>query len=279
MPDKLNLESIAKTLSVNIDELTVVGEGMNGLILTDGSGLAFKFPKSEVARKSLERETKIISLIRKHISFPIPQFKDIFLDEELGKAYVSFTLINGVKLTNDIYNKHQHTLLKQIKKLLSEIHSMPVIDLFYGNVLNIEEMYFEIQDLLYPFLSEDKKLLITTRFEKQLSMAAEGVSETVIHGDLGGANILVDERTGEITGVIDWAELTIGNSAYDYSSLTCYASVPKLKEDLLIDKPNLINIFKQAEFIQFTFPILEALYGAKTGNKIALYEGLSGIIG
>ena len=58
------------------------------------------------------------------------------------------------------------------------------------------------------------------RFEEYLSHTTPE-ERCIVHGDLGAANILCDPKRGELTAVIDWAELSQDDPAMDYSSLTC----------------------------------------------------------
>lgn len=50
------LERCARVLGVKVEQLRLVGEGANGLIVSDGSGVAYKFPKNRIALQSLKEE-------------------------------------------------------------------------------------------------------------------------------------------------------------------------------------------------------------------------------
>ena len=51
------LERCARVLGAKAEQLRLVGEGANGLIVTDGSGVAYKFPKNRIALQSLSCHT------------------------------------------------------------------------------------------------------------------------------------------------------------------------------------------------------------------------------
>lgn len=48
----LTLQSCARALGVKEQMLTPVGEGANGLIVTDQNGIAYKFPKIKLPKRA-----------------------------------------------------------------------------------------------------------------------------------------------------------------------------------------------------------------------------------
>ena len=57
------LERCARVLGAKAEQLRLVGEGANGLIVTDGSGVAYKFPKNRIALQSLKKEITYTCLL------------------------------------------------------------------------------------------------------------------------------------------------------------------------------------------------------------------------
>jgi len=272
----MDLSVYANALRIKESLLSVVGEGSNGIVLTDGSGVAFKFPKHKLALPWLRHEMKIIEHISKAISVDVPDYFAAHLDRQIGEAYCAFSLIPGVKLSKEIYSLHRHKIANQLLSLLDEIHAIAPLETIGGNKMNFEAMYNEIQNLLFPLIEDHVKWDIESRFETYFrDMNLIPQNKCVIHGDLGCSNIICDPETGNITGIIDWAEVAIDDPVLDYSSLTCAAGIPLCKEDFLILRPSLTTIFERSNFIQYTFPLQEALQGVKTNDEEALNSGLS----
>ena len=273
---EMDLSTYANALGTKENLLSVVGEGANGIVLTDGSGVAFKFPKHKLALPWLRHEMEIIDHISKALSVDVPNYFAAHLDRPIGEAYCAFSLIPGEKLTKEIYALHRHKITKQLLSLLDEIHAIAPLETIGGNKMDFEAMYNEIQSLLFPLVEDRIKWDIESRFEvyfRDMNLIPQ--NDCVIHGDLGSANIICDPETGVITGIIDWAEVAIDDPALDYSSLTCAAGIPLCKEDFLTLRPSLSAIFGRSNFIQYTFPLQEALHGVKTNDEEALHSGLS----
>jgi len=269
------LSSYAKVLGIHENQLSVLGEGANGLVLTDGAGMAFKFPKHELAIESLKHEVKMINHISEYISVPVPNYSTTHLNRSIKEAYTAYPMIQGVSLSKGIYDLHREKLATQLLKLLDEIHAIPPLEMMKKNKMDFGELFKDIQRLIFPLITDEIKLDVEARFNEYLKDGDQiSDNDCVIHGDLGAANVLCDAQTGIITGVIDWAQATIDNPAFDYSSLTCAVSVPQLKKDLLHLRSSLSHIFQQSSFIQYTFPFQEALHGIQTNDDEALQSGL-----
>ena len=264
----------AKVLAIPADSLSLVGEGDNGAVLTDGTGIAYKFPKHRAALVQLRREVTAMDGIRASLTFSVPEYIEVSLDKPVGEAYCSYKLLRGERLTREIYARHREALAKQLLRLQDEIHGMDPSGITNAPT-DFAAMYQEIQKLLYPFLSDGPKEVIDARFQEYLRKQIGNFDGTcVVHGDFGASNILCNRETGCITGVIDWAEIAVDDPAIDYSALTCPMSIPECREDLMALRPSLSEVFERSGFIQFTFPLQEALHGIHNHDPEALQSGL-----
>ena len=66
------LERCARVLGVKVEQLRLVGEGANGLIVSDGSGVAYKFPKNRIALQSLKEEITYTKKLSHVLSVAVP---------------------------------------------------------------------------------------------------------------------------------------------------------------------------------------------------------------
>ena len=272
----MNLSTYANVLNRNEQDLTLVGEGNNGLVLVDNSGIAYKFPKHKSLIQRLKREIENTNYISGFLSVDVPKYITVDLGRPIGEAYCSYTLIPGTPLSKEIYALHRHKLSRQLLSLIDEIHGIPQIKTMEGNGVDFENMYYEIKDLVFPLVKDSVKQEIELRFTEYLKCDNQQ-NTCVVHGDFGSSNIICNPITGTITGIIDWAEASVDDPVTDYSSLSCAVSIPMIKEDFLLLRPSLSTIFRRAKFIQYTFPLQEALHGIKADDEIALREGLTAI--
>ena len=259
------MSAYANILGIRENSLCVLGEGDNGVVLTDNSGVVFKFPKSQMALQQLKHEIKITGHISKSLFVSVPEYKSVSLDAPIGEAYCIYNLIEGVPLSKEIYATHRGKLSKQILLLLDEIHDISPLEAMHENKTNFEAMYKEIQVLLFPCIEDKIKREIELQFKAHFN-SAQSYEECVVHGDLGASNILCDPESGTITGIIDWAEASVYDMAIDYASLTCAVGIPLCKEDFLMLRPSLHAVFERANFMQYTFPLQAALHDIKTSK-------------
>ncbi|RJE23157.1 Phosphotransferase enzyme family [Aspergillus sclerotialis] len=80
---------------------------------------------------------------------------------------------------------------------------------------------------LFPLgLPISDKSLVEDLFEKKVTRLFAEIQKlsphhipSLIHNDLKGEHILIDESTGQITGILDWADAGIGDAAVDIAGL------------------------------------------------------------
>lgn len=97
------LERCARVLGVKVEQLRLVGEEANGLIVTDGSGVAYKFPKNRIALQSLKEEITYTKKLSHVLSVAVPEYLLVHLEQPLGEAFCAYRLLRGVSLTPAIY--------------------------------------------------------------------------------------------------------------------------------------------------------------------------------
>ena len=94
----------------------------------------------------------------------------------------------------------------------------------------------------------------------------------LIHGDFGPSNVLYDDRSHIVSGVIDFGFAGLGDPAQDIAAASCFG------DDFLAhyarSYPNLEALLPRARFIKGTFALSEALHGAKTGDEEAYKSGM-----
>ena len=106
------LERCARVLGVKVEQLRLVGEGANGLIVSDGSGVAYKFPKNRIALQSLKEEITYTKKLSHVLSVAVPEYLLVHLEQPLGEAFCAYRLLRGVSLTPAIYAAHRQNLFR-----------------------------------------------------------------------------------------------------------------------------------------------------------------------
>lgn len=146
------LERCARVLGVKVEQLRLVGEGANGLIVSDGSGVAYKFPKNRIALQSLKEEITYTKKLSHVLSVAVPEYLLVHLEQPLGEAFCAYRLLRGVSLTPAIYAAHRQSLSGQLSALLREIHAIR-LPAACKEPMDFAKLYREIQQYLFAQMS------------------------------------------------------------------------------------------------------------------------------
>jgi aminoglycoside 2''-phosphotransferase len=139
-------------------------------------------------------------------------------------------------------------------------------------------MYAAIQDSLFPQMRPGAQDWVTGQFEQFLSDPGSfDYVPTLRHGDFGPSNILYDQNTLTITGVIDFASAGLGDRAIDFAGLRSGFGedfLRRVARHYPIDRP----MMKRIIFYQSTFALQEALYGFDNNDEEAFNNGMEDFV-
>ena len=202
----------------------------------------FRFNRFDFTRDQIKRE-KLALINLSHLGFDeFPKLIDT--DDSL----MIYPKIHGVPLSHDVLleNKQVESYLAQsIACLLMAIHQLPqdqlkCIEYPYGG----NDFW---QDLLRPV---SEKLSITARqnskkyFEHTFSLLRDAhIPKNIIHCDLGTNNILFNEKTKKIAGIIDFGDIAYGDLARDFNGFFRHHGAEFVSLILRYYKPELGDYF------------------------------------
>jgi aminoglycoside phosphotransferase (APT) family kinase protein len=132
----------------------------------------------------------------------------------------------------------------------------------------------DVSSVLFPLMSRDGR----ARAEAELNrvQAVDPTGEALVHGDLGGANLLwtASGSAPRLAGIIDWDETHIGNQADDLASIAATFGW-SLARQLDAQRHNgSTPTVADANAIAATFALQQALPAALSGDTLALDDGL-----
>lgn len=287
--DKYNLVKYIKCVypQLHIESYTLVDIGQNNDVLIVNGSLVFRFPKYKKGIEQLRKETKILKYIRDFISIQIPNPTYNSLEKlEVGEVFTGYELIQGVPLWKDniIEIKNNETLKSLAMKLvqfLIELHAIPKdcisssFELDYNHPIEeMSKLYQEIKSNLFPFIKKESQKEITQSFNTFLeSDAVNNLDVTLIHGDFGASNIIWLPESKEISGIIDFGNVRLGDPAYDFAGIL--SSYGEDFFNMCIQLyPNGQSICERVKFYKSTFALQEALHGFLHKDKQAFDEGI-----
>lgn len=258
-------------------------EGQNNDIVIINEDFIFRFPKYSDVIEKLQRETNILNIMKKFITLDIPNPEYNNFDS-LGIGYVhsGYKMIKGVSLKQDIFNsiERKDIILKQLATFLKELHNIPLEEINDYKPIIIEgyshwiNLFERIQKKLFPFMAKEHQCSISDDFNSFFEQNFK-FNQTIIHGDFGPSNIIFDSNNQRISGIIDFNEVSIGDSAIDFASLIGPFGYG---EDFIKSfepiYPNIEALLVRARFYASTFALQEALFGIEVGDKEAFTAGI-----
>ncbi|QES47477.1 viomycin phosphotransferase [Streptomyces venezuelae] len=129
---------------------------------------------------------------------------------------------------------------------------------------------------LYPLMSDSGR----ERAERELAAldALPHLTSAVVHGDLGGENVLWETTGGlpRLSGVVDWDEVTLGDPAEDLAAVGASYGEELLARVLALGGRASDGVSGRIAAIRGTFALQQAFYARRDGDEEELADGLTG---
>ncbi|HEY5391383.1 MAG TPA: aminoglycoside phosphotransferase family protein, partial [Hanamia sp.] len=205
-----------------ISSIKKIGEGDNSKAFLINEDYIFRFSKREEVKEQVRREIAVLPKIKPLVTIQIPGFT--FISPSMN--YVGYRMIKGENLSGKIFKnltqKDQQNVQKTLADFLSAIHAIDLLQLKNGNLetMDLKEEYHEnfekAKRLIFPHLSQNKREIITRFFIDYLDNEDNfNYAECLIHNDFSTDHILFNTINKQITGIIDFGDIAIGDPDYD----------------------------------------------------------------
>ena len=249
--------------------------------------LIFKFPHGSNG-DLLVAEKRLCDHLKTAFSLPIPSYR--YFSEGIPtfpRPIAGYQKLPGVVLeAYPLERPEQRLLAPQIARFLSELHSLPVEEILEDILvpfqldkfrIQLEEMYQEIQQLVYPKLSQEEQDWTTDLFEQFIAdESCWQFTPTLTHGDFDASNILYHPCRGRIVGIIDFEEAGIGDPAWDLCCLLAEFGQDFLNEVLKSYTAPMDETFrKRIAFHSKRIIFIEILYGLQYKDDDFFQHGMN----
>ena len=114
-------------------------------------------------------------------------------------------------------------LMVSLTKFMTEMQSISInlaqskecpYNKFEGS---FSELYEEVIEKVFPLMDEDTRQYISIRFDTYLNNKDyHSYTPMLIHGDLSPDHFLIDSKTRNLTGIIDFGDMAICDPDYEY---------------------------------------------------------------
>lgn len=261
--------------------LHLLGSGTDNVAFLVNDSWVFRFAKTEMARLGLEKEIKLLPILKKALTLEVPNFNYVGTDND-ELMFVGYRTLKGKPLDKRIFAKLdtscQEEILKKLSKFMRQVHDFP-IDKLLNTGVKIEkfkgafnEYQYDFPEQLKHILTKEEVFRLGTLFEEYIQSSKSNLEELVLlHADLKPEHIMFDDKSLQLKGVIDWGDVCIGSPTYDFVSLSQFYSKDFVRRLLnYFPEYQLSKIFRDIWFLSIVRALQDMLIDDEYGDTIAV---------
>jgi aminoglycoside 2''-phosphotransferase len=211
---------------LSIGSVRRLGEGWISVAYVVNDQLVIKLPKGAEPWEELEREAAFLARTAGALPLAVPHYVRLSPDSRAAEhGYAIYAYLRGEALDVNALSGHARgAAAAAIAGFLRALHGLrPTAEL--GARLPrddpkavAEEYFAKANRHIIPELTAPERGVLAERLESQMAESTRrSPSEAVLHADLSADHILV--REGEVTGVIDFGDVSWGDPDYDFTYL------------------------------------------------------------
>ncbi|BBN98057.1 phosphotransferase family protein [Sporolactobacillus terrae] len=251
---------------LTIDTSEIKTNGWDNDILIVNKQQVFRFPKTDQIRDQIKGECVLLrQLEQKKPALQIPRYKLIYEGKTLRA--ITYPFMSGESLNEhpvDLRRNPENAQL--LGDFLMKLHQIA------GGFLPTRHTFCYWQVLLeslrkkvFSALRDEECQAIEDVFTRFLNRyTAFSKTKAVIHGDLSASNILFDQKTNRISGIIDFTDGQIGDPAFDFAGIYWNYGPEYTKE--------VLSFYQTDESIDEMFDRLSTFYGLQPVFHELLYS-------
>lgn len=201
--------------------------GGDHLLLIVNEKRAFRFPRP--GKHGLDLERAVLRLLGQRTRIAIPDYDIV----DPNGCFASYLLVPGVSLTPVRFSalpaNQAYGLIRDAVRLLTTLHGIASHEVqpleAWPRMWSVGQFADRLQQHRLPVLA-DRVPTLAAPIERFLERyrAGRAFREVVLHGDLVGDHLLVDEHDGRLTGVIDFSDVALGDPAHDLLGFWAYGA-------------------------------------------------------
>ncbi len=279
----------------NFPQLTIrtfkpITKGWDSIVLVINDEFIFRFPMRDDVVEPLVREIRLLPLLEPTLSTPIPHFEFIgHGDANYPYTFVGYHIIGGVALDDPLIPHEQlPPLVPHLATFLNELHSFSIEQAVQLGVEGhtpalwrdiYQERYVDLQKRVFALLDKELRTKSEQLWESFLNnQAIFTFQPRLIHCDLACEHIFCDPKRGVLTGVIDWGDVTIGDTAIDFVGLY-WTHGKQFTEQILMRYQHPIdeNFWQRMNFYLSYSPYSQLLYGSYSEDETFTAQGIEGL--
>jgi aminoglycoside 2''-phosphotransferase len=217
------IERIKQIFPYNLAETFLHEGGDDFLVIEVNNVWIFRFPRQEFSRKAFAVEKAFLSRFDPISPLPVPDY------QYSGDDFGGYRKIRGSSLSIELFQNlsggSRERIAQQLGQFLSTIHNFPMDEAKQiGLTEDWDGWYVKIiqnyRETAAPMLSPSARKTTLHFIERTI---AEPFEVRVIHGDFAlEDHVFFDVQRQELSGVIDFADVTLNDPAHDFQNIVEY---------------------------------------------------------
>jgi aminoglycoside 2''-phosphotransferase len=291
----LDINIYTTLIKQNFPQLTIqtikpITKGWDSVVLVINDAFIFRFPMRDDVAEPLAREIRLLPRLEPTLSTPIPHFE--FLghgNADYLYTFVGYRMIGGLALDDpSIPHEQLPLLVPHLATFLNELHGFSVEQAVHLGVEEhtpalwrdtYRERYLDLQKRVFPLLDVELRTKSEQLWESFLDNSTHfAFQPRLIHCDLVCEHIFCDPERGVLTGVIDWGDVTIGDTAIDFVG-PHWTYGREFTEQILMRYQHPIDesFWQRMNFYLSYSPYAQLLYGSYSEDETFIRQGIEGL--
>jgi aminoglycoside phosphotransferase (APT) family kinase protein/8-oxo-dGTP pyrophosphatase MutT (NUDIX family) len=252
------------TVGVDVGTVAALGDGWASWTFElDGTRVA-QFPRDDAVAAGHEHARRLLPELAAHASFAVPIPRVVGSWD--GRAFQAYDKVPGEALSRGVFDA------ATLADALRGLHSFPanrarellgcegtVADWRAG----YEALWPRVQDVVLPGLSDDVARAVAVEYARFLDTV--DFAPVLVHGDLGMEHVLVD-ADGDIVGVIDFEDATVGDPAIDFVGVFNAFGLTAARSVLEHYGPVDVDVAARMRFYRWMGSVHAVLYASQVGD-------------
>jgi aminoglycoside phosphotransferase (APT) family kinase protein len=224
---------------LDTSDVRLVGSGWDNEVYLIDNEWAVRFPRRSESVPWLEREIKIMSLVEATAPGQVPHFERVGQpSEQFPHPFVAYRWLPGVA-ANRVERLDLASLAADLGGVLTRIHQIDTTGL-PPTLAGWEEEPWStnadklkaVADVLERRLRPDLVHLAGPYLRERMPAPPNRGPRRFVHNDICADHVLIDPRTGRLSGLIDFADAMAGDPVLDFVGLITVGDRPFVAEVL-----------------------------------------------
>lgn len=216
---------------VEARDVRFLGSGWDSVALLVDDAFVFRFPMRDEVAAMLEAERCLLPRLAPSLPLAVPRF--LFTGGPLPafpRRFVGYPVLPGTPIAElpDVA-LDPHRIGQALGRFLRALHAAPIDDAVRCGVPVYTpeqwvERHWRLAEATLPVIEQGLGGAAADRVRSFWSdycndPRSRHFTPVIVHADLNPDHVLVDPRTGDVTGIIDFGDVCVGDPAIDFAGM------------------------------------------------------------